>query len=408
VAFATLAGRDRGDLFDPARVTPMHDWHVARGATFENVGQWKRAWCYPRDGEDMAAAVARECHAARTGAAMMDVSTLGKLDVQGPDAGEFLDRLYTNIMSTLPVGSVRYGVMCRLDGMVFDDGTVARLAEDRFLVTTTTGNAAAVLDWMEEWLQTEWPDLRVWCTSVTEQWATVALVGPGSRGVLARVAPDLAVDRESFPFMRWRDATVAGLPARVFRISFSGELAYEVNVPAWHGYELWRALTTAGAADGITPYGTETMHVLRAEKGYPIVGQDTDGTITPDDLGLGWAIRKSTKDFVGRRSLSRPDSAREDRKQLVGLLPEDPRLLLVEGAHIVEHAPLGPPPVPYLGHVTSSYPSVALGRTFALALVASGRRRIGARLFATMDGAMIPVEVTSHVLYDPEGARRDG
>jgi sarcosine oxidase, subunit alpha len=408
VAFATLAGRDRGDLFDPARVTPMHDWHVARGATFENVGQWKRAWYYPRDGEDMAAAVARECRAARTGAAMMDVSTLGKLDVQGPDAGEFLDRLYTNIMSTLPVGSVRYGVMCRLDGMVFDDGTVARLAEDRFLVTTTTGNAAAVLDWMEEWLQTEWPDLRVWCTSVTEQWATVALVGPGSRGVLARVAPDLAVDRESFPFMRWRDATVAGLPARVFRISFSGELAYEVNVPAWHGYELWRALTTAGAADGITPYGTETMHVLRAEKGYPIVGQDTDGTITPDDLGLGWAIRKSTKDFVGRRSLSRPDSAREDRKQLVGLLPEDPRLLLVEGAHIVEHAPLGPPPVPYLGHVTSSYPSVALGRTFALALVASGRRRIGARLFATMDGAMIPVEVTSHVLYDPEGARRDG
>ena len=303
VAFATLAGRDRGDLFDPARVTPMHDWHVARGATFENVGQWKRAWYYPRDGEDMAAAVARECRAARTGVAMMDVSTLGKIDVQGPDAGEFLDRLYTNIMSTLPVGAVRYGVMCRLDGMVFDDGTVARLAADRFLVTTTTGNAAAVLDWMEEWLQTEWPDLGVWCTSVTEQWATVALVGPYSRRVLARVAPDLAVDVENFPFMRWRDATVAGLPARVFRISFSGELAYEVNVAAWHGYALWRALMTAGAEDEITPYGTETMHVLRAEKGYPIVGQDTDGTVTPDDLGLGWAIRKSTKDFVGRRSL---------------------------------------------------------------------------------------------------------
>jgi sarcosine oxidase subunit alpha len=329
--------------------------------------------------------------------------------VQGPDAGEFLDRLYTNVMTTLAIGAVRYGVMCRLDGMVFDDGTVARLAADRFLVTTTTGNAAAVLDWMEEWLQTEWPNLGVWCTSVTEQWATVALVGPGARAVLARVAPDLAVDVESFPFMRWREATVAGLPARVFRISFSGELAYEVNVATWHGYALWQALTTAGAEAGITPYGTETMHVLRAEKGYPIVGQDTDGTVTPDDLGLGWALRKSTKDFVGRRSLSRPDTARSDRKQLVGLLPEDPALLLVEGAHIVEHTPLGPPPVPYLGHVTSSYPSAALGQTFALALVASGRQRIGERLYATtMDGKLAPVQVTSHVLYDPEGARRDG
>ena len=409
VSFATLAGRDRADLFDPARLTPMHDWHLARGATFENVGQWKRAWYYPRDGEDMAATVARECRAARTGVAMMDASTLGKIDVQGPDAGEFLDRLYTNVMTTLAIGAVRYGVMCRLDGMVFDDGTVARLAADRFLVTTTTGNAAAVLDWMEEWLQTEWPNLGVWCTSVTEQWATVALVGPGARAVLARVAPDLAVDVESFPFMRWREATVAGLPARVFRISFSGELAYEVNVATWHGYALWQALTTAGAEAGITPYGTETMHVLRAEKGYPIVGQDTDGTVTPDDLGLGWALRKSTKDFVGRRSLSRPDTARSDRKQLVGLLPEDPALLLVEGAHIVEHTPLGPPPVPYLGHVTSSYPSAALGQTFALALVASGRQRIGERLYATtVDGKLAPVQVTSHVLYDPEGARRDG
>ncbi|HKE51847.1 MAG TPA: 2Fe-2S iron-sulfur cluster-binding protein [Actinomycetes bacterium] len=408
VAFATLAGRDRGDLFDPIRITPMHGWHVAHGATFENVGQWKRAWYYPREGEDMAAAVARECRAARTGVAMMDVSTLGKIDVQGPDAAEFLDRLYTNLMSTLSVGTVRYGVMCGVDGMVLDDGTAARLGPERYLVTTTTGNAALVLDWMEEWLQTEWPRLRVWCTSVTEQWATVALVGPAARGVLARVAPDLAVDTASFPFMRWRDTTVAGLPARVFRISFSGELAYEINVASWNGHALWEELVAAGAADGIVPYGTEAMHVLRAEKGYPIVGQDTDGTVTPDDLGLGWAIRKSDKDFVGRRSLSRPDTARPDRKQLVGLLPEDPARHLVEGAHIVERAPLGPPPVPYLGHVTSSYFSVALDRTFALALVASGRQRIGTRLFATLDGELIPVEVTGPVLYDPKGARRDG
>jgi sarcosine oxidase subunit alpha len=254
---------------------------------------------------------------------------------------------------------------------------------------------------MEEWRQTEWPHLRVWCTSVTEQWATVALVGPGSRAVLAGLAPDLG----DLTFMKWRDATVAGLAARVFRISFSGELAYEINVPAWHGYALWEALTAVG---GITPYGTETMHVLRAEKGYPIIGQDADGTVTPDDLGLGWAIRKSPKDFVGRRSLSRPDTARTDRKHLVGLLPDDPTLRLVEGAHIVEADVIGPPPVPYLGHVTSSYASQALGRTFALALVAGGRLRIGERLYATVDGTVAPVRVTGPVLYDPEGTRRDG
>ncbi len=404
VSFAALAGRDRGDLFDPVRVTAMHDWHVASGALFENVGQWKRAWYYPREGEDMRAAVTRECIAARTGVAMMDVSTLGKIDVRGPDAPEFLDRLYTNVMSSLAVGSVRYGVMCRADGMVFDDGTVARLAPDRFLLTTTTGNAAPVLEWMEEWLQTEWPGLRVWCTSVTEQWATVALVGPGSRAVLTRLAPDLAVDAASFPFMTGRDATVAGLAARVYRISFSGELAYELNVPTWHGLVLWQAL----ADQGITPYGTETMHVLRAEKGYPIVGQDTDGTVTPHDLGLGWAVSTKKSDFIGMRSLARPDTSRADRKQLVALLPDDRSLLMVEGTHVVESDVLGARPIPYLGHVTSSYRSPALGRTFALGLVAGGRERIGARVYAVVDGAPIPVRVAHFVLYDPKGDRRDG
>jgi len=338
----------------------------------------------------------------------MDVSTLGKIELQGPDAAEFLDRLYTNMVSTLRVGSVRYGVMCGLDGMVLDDGTVARLDDERFLVTTTTGNAALVLDWMEEWLQTEWPHLRVWCTSVTEQWATVALVGPGARDVLARMAPQLSVDAASFPFMTWRDCTVAGLDARVFRISFSGELAYEINVPAWHGAALWAALAEAGTSEGITPYGTEAMHVLRAEKGYPIIGQDTDGTVTPQDLGLGWAVSKSKPDFIGKRSFTRSDTSRTDRKQLVGLLPEDRSLLLPEGVHVVELAELPQPPVPYLGHVTSSYHSAALERTFALALVGSGRERFGQRLFAPLDGAMVPVGVVSPVFYDPEGARRDG
>ncbi|WP_338899646.1 sarcosine oxidase subunit alpha family protein [Streptomyces sp. TG1A-60] len=408
VSFAALAGRDRGALHDPVRTTALHEWHVAHGALFENVGQWKRPWYYPRNGEDMEAAVLRECAAARESVAFMDASTLGKIDVQGPDAGVLLDRLYTNMMSTLKVGMIRYGLMCRPDGMVFDDGTVIRLAQDRFLVTTTTGNAAAVLDWMEEWLQTEWPELKVHCTSVTEQWATVALVGPRSRAVLGALAPRLAVANEDFPFMAWRETTVAGIDARVCRISFSGELAYEINVSPWEALTLWEALYEAGTPYGITPYGTETMHVLRAEKGYPIIGQDTDGTVTPQDLGMSWVVSKKKPDFIGKRSYARADTVRADRKHLVGLLPEDPGDFLPEGTHLVADSVLPAPPVPMLGHVTSSYRSAALGRTFALALIKSGRDRIGERLYAPVGGRLVPVTVANPVLYDPEGARRDG
>ncbi|MFJ9539079.1 sarcosine oxidase subunit delta family protein [Streptomyces sp. NPDC101225] len=408
VSFAALAGRDRGALSDPVRTTALHAWHVAHGALFENVGQWKRPWYYPRDGEDMERAVLRECAAAREGVAFMDASTLGKIDVQGPDAAAFLDLLYTNMMSTLRTGMIRYGVMCRPDGMVFDDGTVIRLARDRFLVTTTTGNAAAVLDWMEEWLQTEWPNLRVHCTSVTEQWATVALVGPRSRAVLGSLAPRLAVSNDDFPFMAWRETAVAGIDARICRISFSGELAYEINVSPWDALALWEALYEAGAGYGITPYGTETMHVLRAEKGYPIVGQDTDGTVTPQDLGMSWAVSRKKRDFIGKRSFARADTVRPDRKHLVGLLPQEPGTFLPEGTQLVADGVLPAPPVPMLGHVTSSYRSAALGRTFALALVKGGRDRIGERLYAPVGGRLVPVTVTGPVLYDPEGARRDG
>ncbi|MFJ9821820.1 sarcosine oxidase subunit delta family protein [Streptomyces sp. NPDC101151] len=408
VSFAALAGRDRGALHDPIRTTALHGWHVEHGARFENVGQWKRPRYYPQDGEDMESAVLRECRAARETVAFMDASTLGKIDVQGPDAAAFLDLLYTNMMSTLKAGMIRYGVMCRPDGMVFDDGTVIRLAQDRFLVTTTTGNAAAVLDWMEEWLQTEWPELRVHCTSVTEQWATVALVGPRSRPLLGALAPQLAVSNDDFPFMAWRETTVADLDARVCRISFSGELAYEINVSPWDALALWEALYEAGAPYGITPYGTETMHVLRAEKGYPIIGQDTDGTVTPQDLGMSWAVSKKKPDFIGKRSHTRADTVRPDRKHLVGLLPEDPAALLPEGTQLVAGSELPAPPVPMLGHVTSSYRSAALGRTFALALVKGGRDRIGERLYAPVGDRLLPVTVASPVLYDPEGARRDG
>ncbi|WP_405577614.1 sarcosine oxidase subunit alpha family protein [Streptomyces sp. NBC_01092] len=408
VSFAALAGRDRGALSDPVRTTALHAWHVAHGALFENVGQWKRPWYYPQDGEDMEAAVLRECRATRESVGFMDASTLGKIDVQGPDAAAFLDRLYTNMMSTLKVGMIRYGVMCRPDGMVFDDGTVIRVAQDRFLVTTTTGNAAAVLDWMEEWHQTEWPELKVHCTSVTEQWATIALVGPKSREVLGTLAPQLTVANDDFPFMAWREATVAGIAARVCRISFSGELAYEINVSPWQALALWEAVHEAGAPYGITPYGTETMHVLRAEKGYPIIGQDTDGTVTPQDLGMSWVVSKKKPDFIGKRSHARADTTRPDRKHLVGLLPDDPGTFLPEGTHLIAEGVLPIPPVPMLGHVTSSYRSAALGRTFALALIKGGRDRMGERLYAPVGDQLVPVTVASPVLYDPEGARRDG
>jgi sarcosine oxidase subunit alpha len=411
VAFAALAGRDRGALFDPERTTALHDWHVAQGAVFEDVGQWKRPRYYPQPGEDMDDAVLRECAAVRTSVGILDGSTLGKIDVSGRDAAELLDRIYTNLMSSLKVGAVRYGVMCGVDGMVIDDGTVMRLAEDRFLVYTTTGGAAKILDWMEEWLQTEWPQLQVSLASVTDHWATFPVVGPRSRDVIGAVFGDVDVTNEAFPFMTWRETVLDGVPVRLGRVSFSGELAYEVNVNWWHAPAVWERLMAAGAPYNITPYGTETMHVLRAEKGYPIIGQDTDGTVTPQDLGMSWAVSKKKLDFIGKRSFSRAENQNPLRKQLVGLLPVDGVSRLPEGSQIVElcdGGALPPPPVPMLGHVTSSYRSAELGRTFALALVKAGQSRIGETLHVPVDGALIPVEVTGSVLVDPEGARRDG
>jgi len=422
VTFGALAGRDRGLLSDPVRETAIYGWHVAHGAVFENVGQWKRPHYFPRPGEDMHAAVRRECLAVRTGVGVLDASTLGKIVVEGPDAAEFLDRLYTGPMRGLAPGRIRYGLMCRDDGMIFDDGTVARQAPDRFFVTTTTGGAAGVMEWMEEFLQTEWPDLRVHCTSVTDQWATVSVAGPKSRAVLDALSPSVSLDPAQFPFMTFVDGQVAGIAARIMRVSFTGELSYEIYVP-WHsGEALWRAVMEAGAPHGITPYGTETMHVLRAEKGFIIVGQETDGTVTPFDLGMDWAVSKKKPDFLGKRAYVRRDTARPDRKQLVGLLPETRPLVLPEGAqivlpaHLTDYVPAGgfpasfrtAAPVPMLGHVTSSYFSPSLGRSFALALVKAGRARIGQRLAVPLPTGTVTVEVVEPLFYDREGARRDG
>jgi sarcosine oxidase, subunit alpha len=409
VPFSALAGPDSGPiLLDPIRVTPIHAWHDAHGAVYENVGQWKRPRYFARKGEDMDAAVARECRALRTSVGVLDASTLGKIDVCGSDAGVFLDRMYTNRMSNLAVGSIRYGLMLGLDGMVFDDGVAMRLAEDRYVVTTTTGGAAGVMDRFEEWLQTEWTDLQVYCTSVTEQWSVVAVGGPRARDVVTAAGTDTDPTNEAFAFMTFRDATVAGVPARICRISFAGELSYELHVSPWHAQHVWDAVMAAGEPFGVTPYGTEAMHVLRAEKGYVIVGQETDGTQTPDDLGMSWIVNTGKGDFVGKRSLVRSDMLREDREQLVGLLSADPEHVLVEGTQLIDDDEIPDPPAHMLGWVTSSYRSEALGRSIALALVERGRARIGKTIHAVVGTTTIPCEVTGSVFYDQEGARRDG
>lgn len=395
VTFGAIAGQHVGLHFQPRRTTPMHDWHVANGAVFEPVGDWLRARAYPRDGESFENAVMRECRAAREGVAALDATTLGKIDIRGPDARKLLNLVYTNAWTKFAPGRARYGLMLGEDGMVFDDGVTACLADDHFHMTTTTGGAARVYAWLEDYLQTEWPELQVYLTSVTEQWAVASLSGPDSHHVVAELCEGIDPDPEVFPFMSWADARIDGVPVRVFRISFTGALAYEINIPARYGHWLWERIFEAGRKYGITPYGTEAMHVLRAEKGFIIVGQETDGTVTPHDLRMDWIVSDKKGDFIGKRSLSRPDTARPDRKQLVGLLTEDPAVMLEEGAHIIETETEPEPPVPMLGHVTSSYMSPALGRPIALALVKGGGNRMGEQLYVTRDaGDPIPVRVT--------------
>lgn len=400
VTFGTLAGAARGDLFDPVRTTPMHDWATDAGAVFEDVGQWKRARYFPRQGEDMDQAVARECRAVRDTVGIFDASTLGKIEVVGKDAAEFMNRLYVNAWTKLGVGKCRYGVLLREDGFVMDDGVVGRLAPDRFHVTTTTGGAARVLALMEDYLQTEWRDLDVWLTSTTEQWSVIAVQGPRARAVLEPLVQGLDIAAESFPHMSIAESRICDVPMRLMRVSFSGELGFEVNVPSAQGQRIWSAILEQGRLHDMTPYGTEAMHVLRAEKGFIIVGQETDGTVTPGDVGLGWAIGKQKPDFVGKRSLARPSMSAPDRKQLVGLLTVDRGQLLEEGAQVSAD-----PKGHSIGHVTSSYESAAVGRPIALAMVEGGRARLGERLCVPMPGRSIAVEVVEPVFFDKENVR---
>ena len=407
--FGTIAGRDIKGLFDPVRLTRMDEWHRAAGAKYEHVGQWMRAWYYPHEGEAMQDAVNREVRAARTHAGILDASTLGKIDIRGRDAAEFLDRVYTNSWQGLQVGRCRYGLMLKDDGMVMDDGVTTRLGEDHFHMTTTTGGAARVLEWLEEWHQTEWPDLEVYLTSVTEQWSVATVSGPNARAILEKLGCSVSLRDDEFPFMSYRDARLVGLPVRIFRISFTGELSYEINTQSRLGLALWRNLMAAGEEYGLTPYGTEAMHVLRAEKGFIIVGQETDGSVTPHDLGMDWIVSKKKSDFIGKRALERSSMSMDDRKQLVGIRTENPMEVVPEGAHAVLD-PGQPAPMDMLGQVTSSYYSPNLNHSIAMALLKGGRKLVGETVwFPMLDGrAPVKATVTDTVFYDPEGERLNG
>lgn len=407
VTFGTVAGQYTNDLFLQERTTPMHIWHAENGAVFEDVGDWKRPWYFPENGETMHQAVQRESRQVRESVGMVDASTLGKIDIQGEDSAWFLEMIYTNGWQKLGVGKCRYGLMLNEHGMVFDDGVTTRIGENHYHMTTTTGGAARVMGWLEEWLQTEWPDKKVYCTSVTEQWAVVALNGPEAASVLGKLT-DSSFNLSDLPHMSFTEARVGGISARIFRISFTGEMSFEINVPARYGLHLWEALVDAGQEFNLCVYGTETMHVLRAEKGFIIVGQDTDGTVTPYDLDMGWIVNDKKEDFLGKRSLARSDTTRSGRRQLVGVLTDDPEKVLPEGAHLVSEV-LDAPPMNTIGHVTSSYYSPNVGRSIALALVEDGIKRKGDSVnVRLMDGEVIPVSLADTVFFDSTGERMHG
>ncbi len=403
LTFGTIVGRNVGEYFDVFRRTPMNDWHINNKAEFENVGQWKRAWYYPVNGETMHEAVQRESKATRESAGILDASTLGKIDIQGSDASEFLNRVYTNAWTKLAIGKCRYGLMLNEDGMVYDDGVTTRLGENHYIMTTTTGGAANVMSKLEDYLQTEWPELDVYLTSVTDHFATATIGGPNSKKILNKLIPDLDLSDENFPHMSFKEEKIGKINCRIMRISFTGELSYEINIQASYGKSLWEQCIDAGKEFNITPYGTETMHLLRAEKGFIIVGQDTDGTMTPIDLQMDWVVSKKKYDFIGKRSLYRSDTMREDRKQMVGLLTDDPNTVLEEGAQIVSE--FNQNPVQMLGHVTSSYFSPNLNKSIALAVVKGGKNMMDKKLFIPMEDKTINVTVVDPIFLDKENKR---
>ncbi len=406
VTIGALAGEARGSIFQPLRRTPIHDWHEAQGAYMEPVGLWRRPYTFPRPGESHAQAVEREVNNTRQAVGLLDASTLGKIVVKGPDAGRFLDMLYTGVMSSLPVGKCRYGLMCNEQGFLSDDGVVARLDADTWLCHTTSGGADRIHGWMEDWLQCEWWDWQVFAANLTEQYAQIAIVGPQARAVLQALG-GMDVSAEALPFMAWAEGRLAGIPARVFRISFSGELSYEVAVPAAQGLAFWQACLEAGTGHGLMPYGTEALHVMRAEKGFIMIGDETDGTVIPQDLGLDWAISRKKADHLGKRGQDRSHFHDPDRWKLVGLETADGSVL-PDGAYAVAPGTNGNGQRNTEGRVTSAYWSPTLKRGIGMGLIARGPQRMGQTVtFAKLDGTTVQAKIVSPVFYDPEGARQN-
>jgi len=400
VTLGAIAGRQVGERYAPRRRLPAHDAHLALNPHWWEAGGWMRPACYPRQGETLAQAIRREALAVRNAAGIFDASPLGKIEVTGPDAARFLDRFYINNVLTLEPGRLRYGLMLNEAGVVIDDGTIACLSPQRFVVTTTSGGAARIAAWLEEWRQCEWPDLRVFVTPVTTQWAAIALSGPRAREVLARFETDIAIDGAALPHMSVREGLFAGVDSRLYRVSFSGELGYEIHVPARFGAALWQSLLTAGAEAGIVPYGIETLLLLRLEKGYLHVGVDTDGATAPADVGWGAVAARKKVDFIGKRSLARVDNLRDDRLQLVGLAAKE-GAALVAGAHLrLPGTTEGSD-----GWVTSAAHSPTLERPIALALLRGGRARLGQALAVHDLGRQGKADVVSPAFYDPEGKR---
>jgi sarcosine oxidase subunit alpha len=406
ISMGAIGGEARGEVFQPLRRTPMHDWHEAHGAHWEPVGQWRRPYAFVQAGESVKEAVSREVRNARNHLGLLDASTLGKIIVKGPDAGRFLDMLYTNMMSTLKPGKCRYGLMCSENGFLIDDGVVARIDDQTFLCHTTTGGAERIHQHMEEWLQTEWWDWKVYVANVTEQYAQVAVVGPNARKALEKLG-GMDVSKEALGFMDWADGELGGFRVRVYRISFSGELSYEIAVDAGQGQAFWDALMVVGHDLGVMPYGTEALHVLRAEKGFIMIGDETDGTIIPQDLGLGWAISKKKEDYLGKRAQERSHMTDPARWKLVGLETLS-GAVLPDGAYAVGEGVNANGQRNVIGRVTSTYYSPTLDRGIAMGLVLNGPDRMGEVLeFPGTEGATFKARIVDPVFYDKNGEKQN-
>jgi len=404
ITIGAIVGREVGKHYRPTRKSPIHEWHEKNNAVFVDAGLWLRPRYYKKGNENLLEASTREARNVRKNVGVCDVTSLGKIDIKGADSAEFLNRVYTNAWMKLPIGKGRYGVMLREDGIVFDDGTTTRISENHFHMTTTTAQAANVLSHLEYYLQVVWPELDVNVVSTTEQWAGAALAGPNSRKLLGKLFKNIDVSNEGIQFMGYKESDLFGVPARIFRISFSGELAYEINVESDYGIFMWKKIIELGKEMNIEPYGTEALSTLRIEMGH-VAGSEIDGRVISSDLSLEGMLSKK-KDFIGKRSLFREAFVNPNREKIVGVVPIDKKTMIPEGSHLVNdgNATL---PNPKLGHVSASCWSVEYNNPFSLAILQDGKNKIGKKLYAVspLKNKNIPVEIISSHYVDPKGER---